>query len=306
MRGVRWSSWICVAALGCAGGAGDSGNIVVVGGSSSLYPLSEAVVEDFAALHPGSRIVVGVSGTSGGLRRFCEGEVHIAGASRAMTAAEASRCRAASIGYISLPVVRDGIAVVANPANTGVECLTMAELQRIWEPRSVIAEWRDLRPSLPSEPIRLFGPGRNSGTSLFFTSVVVGRPGASRTDHYQTEDDHLIARGVAGSRWALGYYSLASDVASGRRVRTLGVGSGVGCIRPTPTTIADGSYAPLARELRIFVRRSYNGFEESHWLAAHYLRASGRLAAELGYAPLPAPEYERGLRLLADSGAVSP
>ena len=274
----------------------------MVGGSSSLYPLSEAVAEDFAALHPGSRIVVGVSGTAGGLRRFCEGEIHIAGASRAMTAAEASRCRAASVDYVSVPVARDGVAVVGNRGNTAVRCLALDELRRIWEPESGVKEWRDLRPTLPSEKIRLFAPGRDSGTFRFFTSVIVGRPGASRADHYQTEDDHLIARGVAGSRWALGYFGLASHAAAGDLVRALAIDAGFGCVRPTAGTIGDRSYAPLARDLHIFVRKSYGGREEPRRLAAHYLAASGRLAPELGYAPLPAAEYERGLRLLAAAG----
>lgn len=291
---------------GCAPDAGEGGRVLVVDGSSSLYPLSEAVAEDFALAHPGSRIVVRVSGTAGGLRRFCAGEVHVAGASRPMTAAESARCRSAGIGYLAVPVARDGVAVVINPGNDAVRCLTMTELRRLWEPGGGVTTWRDLRPGLPSERIRLFGPGAASGTYHFFTSVVMGRAGAGRSDHYQTEDDHLIARGVAGTPWSLGYLGSASYVANEDRVRSVGVDTGFGCERPTPATVGDGRYGPLARDLYIYTGDMYNKmYRELHAFIAYYVAASRRLAEEAGYAPLPAAEYERSLALLAAAGAGS-
>ncbi len=291
---------------GCSPDAGEGGRVVVVDGSSSLYPLSEAVAEEFAHEHPGSRIVVRVSGTAGGLRRFCAGEVHIAGASRPMTAAESARCRSAGIGYLALPVARDGVAVVVNPGNEAVSCMTMTELRRLWEPGSTVTTWRDLRPGLPPERIRLFGPGNVSGTYHFFTSVVMGRAGASRSDHYLTEDDHLIARGVAGSPWSLGYLGSASYAANEDRVRALGVDTGFGCERPTPATVGDGRYGPLARDLYIYTTDMYNKmYNNMYTFVAYYVAASQRLAEEVGYAPLPAGEYERSLALLAAAGAGS-
>ena len=285
---------------GCSAGAGDGGPVLVVDGSSSLYPLSEAVAEDFAREYPGSRVVVRVSGTAGGLRRLCEGEIHIAGASRPMTSAEAARCRSAGIGYLAIPVARDGVAVVVNGGNETVGCLTMTELRRLWEPGSGVTTWRDLRPALPAERIRLFGPGAVSGTYHFFTAVVMGRAGASRADHYQTEDDHLIARGVAGNPWSLGYLGSASYAANEDRVRALAVDTGFGCVHPTPAAIGDGSYSPLARDLYIYATDMYNEmYNNMYNFVVHYVSVSQALAEEVGYAPLPAGEYERSLALLA-------
>ena len=285
---------------GCSAGDGDGGSVLVVGGSSSLYPLSAAVAEDYAREHPGSRIVVRVSGTAGGMRRLCEGEIHIAGASRPMTSAEAARCRSAGIGHLAIPVARDGVAVVVNAGHDAVGCLTLTELRRLWAPGGGVATWRDLRPGLPAERIRLFGPGTASGTYRFFTAVVMGRAGASRADHYQSEDDHLIARGVAGSRWSLGYLGSASHAASEDRVRALAVDAGFGCVRPTPETIGDGSYGPLARDLYIYVSDMYSNM---YRFVVHYVTASQSLAVEAGYAPLPAGEYERSLARLASMAA---
>ena len=299
-----------IAVAGCAADSGGGRGVLVVDGSSSLYSLSEAVAEEFAREHPGSRVVVRVSGTGGGLRRFCEGETDIAGASRPMTSAEAARCRAAGIGYLAMPVARDGVAMVTNNANESVGCVTLAELRRLWEPESGVATWRDLRPAFPAEKIRLFGPGSDSGTFRFFTTVIVGRPGASRAGHYQTEDDHLIARGVAGNRWALGYLGSASYAASENLVRALAVDAGFGCVHPTPAAIGDGSYGPLARDLYIYVpnmyRKMYKISENVYRFAVHYISASVVLAEEVGYAPLPAAEYARSLALLAAAREDSP
>lgn len=298
------------AVSGCAADVGGAGSVLVVDGSSSVYPLSEAVAGEFAEAYPGSRVVVRVSGTGGGLRRFCEGETDIAGASRAMTSAEADLCRAAGIRHLAVPVARDGVIIVANTANDAVGCLTLAELRRLWEPGSGVATWRDLRPAFPAEKIRLFGPGDDSGTFRFFTTVVVGRPRASRADHYQTEDDHLIARGVAGNPWALGYLGSASYAANEDPVRALAVDTGFGCVHPTPGAIRDGSYSPLARDLYIYVgnvRGSGSALSEDVYrFAVHYVSASGALAEEAGYAPLPAAEYERSLGLLAAAREDSP
>ncbi len=283
---------------GC-GEAGGPGALVVVDGSSSLYALSEAVAEGFTDEFPQYRVAVRVSGSGGGLRRFCDGEIDIAAASRTMTSAEAARCRAAGRDYLAIPVARDGIAIVAHPANAAVSCLSLAELRQLWRPGSEVTTWRDLRPAFPAEKIRLFGPGTDSGTHDYFTTVVMGRPGASRADHYQTEDDHLIARGVAGNRWALGYFGSAGYAASRDRLRVLAIDAGFGCVRPTPTALDDGSYSPLARDLYIYVGRMSILHDHVYNFAVHYVSASEGLAAEIGYAPLPAAQYARNRVLLA-------
>ena len=288
--------WLAVLHLACSGP--DTGATVVVGGSSSLYPLSEAVAESFVEARPGYRVTVGFSGTAGGLRRLCEGELDIAGASRTISTAEAAECQASGFGYLRLPVARDGIVIVANPENAVVDCLTLEELRRLWGSPSRVRSWRDLRPAFPDETIRLFAPGPDSGTFHFFTSVVVGRPGASRSGHYQTEDDDLIARGVAGDRWGLGYFGSAPYSRNRERLRAIPVDTGFGCVAPTPEAVADGRYSPLARELRIYVGVASLARDEVYALAEHYLEAAATLAAETGYVPLPAVEYARSRAVL--------
>ena len=288
-----------VAALAACSAPDGGGGVVTVGGSSSLYALSEAVAESFAGVRPGSRVTVGFSGTAGGLRQLCDGEIDIAGASRRISTVEAERCRDMGFSYLEIPVARDGIVIVVHPANTVVDCLTLEELTRLWGPPGEVRTWRDLRPALPSETIRLFGPGPDSGTFRFFTSVVVGRPDASRADHYLSEDDDLIARGVAGDRWGLGYFGSAAHARNRERLRTVPVDTGFGCVDPTPEAVADGRYSPLARDLFIYVGVASLAREEVYALAEHYLFAAPMLAVETGYVPFPAAEYVRGRAVLA-------
>ena len=277
--------------------AGDE-TVVSVGGAGSLYPLSEAVAEDYAAARPGARITVDASGSVGGLRRLCSGELDIAGASRPISNAESERCRAAGRRYLAIPIVRDGVAIVANQANTVAGCLTLDELRRLWEPSSSVGMWRDLRPAYPAEDIRLFGPGPGSGTFEFFTGVVVGRPGASRADYYQTEADNLIAHGVAGDRWALGYFGSASFAANRERLRTVAVDTGYGCVAPTDEAVSDGTYSPLSRDLYLYVTHSTLARPEVHDFVRHYVTTASRLATLAGYVPLPPAEYARSRALL--------
>lgn len=302
-----WSAGLlAVLMTACGGSDGQRGRVVRVDGSSSLYPLSVAVANDLAATRPGTRIVVDISGTGGGLRRLCEGEIDVSGASRPISTAESARCRAEGIEYLAVPVARDGIAVVVNPANAAPRCLTLAELARLWEPSSPVQSWRDLRPALPGETIRLFGPGSDSGTFDFFTNVVMGRPGASRVDYYRTEDDNLIARGVAGDRWALGYLGSAVIGTDDALVRTVAVDTGFGCVFPTGEAISDGSYSPLSRDLYLYVALSSLARPDVQDFVQHYVASAERLSRPAGYAPLPAAEYERGLELLTRMRVGSP
>lgn len=277
---------------------GDDREVVSVGGASSLYPLSEAVAEDYAAARPDARITVEATGSVGGLRRLCSGELDIAGASWPISSAESERCRVAANGYLAIPIVRDGIAIVANQANAVTACLTLDELRRLWEPFSSVATWRDLRPAYPAEEIHLFGPGPGSGTFDFFTSVVVGRPGASRADYYQTAADNLIAHGVAGDRWALGYFGSAAFAANRERLRTVAVDTGFGCVVPTDEAVSDGRYSPLSRDLYLYVANSTLARPEVYDFIHHYVNAAARLGTLAGYVPLPPAEYARSRSLL--------
>lgn len=214
---------------------------------------------------------------------------------------EADICRTAGFRYIEMPVARDGIVLVAHPSNTVVDCLTLEELRRLWGPGDDVRSWRELRPDYPDERIRFFGPGPDSGTFRYFTEVVVGRPGASRSDHYQTENDDMIARGVAGERWGLGYLGSAGYMRSRDRLRAIAVDTGFGCVSPSAEALADGRYSPLARELYIYVGVSSLARDDVFDLAAHYLDMAARLAPELGYVALPEAEYGRSRAVLAAS-----
>lgn len=296
---VRLAGFGLVAALAAA--CGGDGVAVVVGGSGSLHPLSEAVAESFVGTLPGRRLAVGYSGTAGGLRRLCRGEIDISAASRRISAMEADACRAAGFRYVEIPVARDGIVLVAHPSNTVVDCLTLEELRRLWGPSDDVRSWRDLRPDYPDERIRFFGPGPGSGTFRYFTEVVVGRPGASRSDHYQTANDDMIARGVAGDRWGLGYLGSAAHMHNRDRLRAIAVDTGFGCVPPSAEAVADGRYSPLARELYLYVGTSSLARDDVFDLVAHYLDMAARLGPELGYVALPEAEYGRSRAVLAAS-----
>ena len=285
-----------VLSVGCEQGP-DAERLVVVDGSSSVYPITEAMAEDFQRERSEYRVVVGVSGTGGGFQRFCAGETDVSGASRTMTRVEQERCRAAGVVPIRFPLALDGVTVVAHPGNPVARCLTLTELRQIWEPSSAVKTWRDVRPGFPAEELHLYGPGTDSGTFDFFTTVVVGRPQASRADYYQSEDDFLIARGVSGDRWALGYFSRSYFVGHRDRLRAVELDMGFGCTAPTREAIADGRYSPLTRELFVYVNRGALGRKAVREFIASVLEDAPRTADEVGYVALPEREYQRGMQL---------
>ena len=293
--------------LGACGGPREDPWLVTVGGSSTVYPLMEAITEDFLARRPEYRVTIHVSGSGGGLRSLCRGELDVAAASRETTTEERRLCRSAGVRLVRLPLALDGLTVVTNAANRVAECLTTTELRQIWEPASQVVSWRDIRPDFPEEDVHLYGPGTDSGTFDFFNSVIIGRPHASRSDYYQTEDDFQIVRGVAGDPWALGYFGHAYYANSSEELRALGVDFGSGCVEPGPVSIADGSYGPLTRELALFVdEAALIRTELSDFLEA-VVRDAESAAPQVGYVSLPAGEYERALdRLQAAKPAEGP
>jgi phosphate transport system substrate-binding protein len=207
-------SALCVLALpGCGndtrGGSG-LGGAVRIDGSSTVFPISEAVAEEFRAVEPGVRVTVGVSGTGGGFKKFSVGEIDVGDASRPIKAREADAARANGVAFIELPVAFDGLAVVANPKNEFVDHLTLEELKRIWQPDSAVRTWRDVRPTWPDRAIRLYGPGTDSGTFDYFTKAVVGKERSCRPDFTASEDDNILVRGIAGDLDGLGYFGYAA------------------------------------------------------------------------------------------------
>jgi phosphate transport system substrate-binding protein len=286
------------AGTGCSreeGGAGGGlAGTIQADGSSTVYPITEAVAEEFQLANPDARITVAFTGTGGGFQRFCSGETDISNASRPISDDERAACAAAGIEYVEMPVAWDGLSVVVHPANTLLGCLTVDELKRIWEPNSTVMTWRDLKAELPADRISLYGPGTDSGTFDYFTEEVVGTTGASRADYQASEDDNILVQGVAGDANSLGYFGYAYYLENQSRLKVLGVDGGSGCVVPSDESIANGSY-PLARPLYIYVKRA--SLDEP--LVAEFVRFYMENAAELvpttGYHALDAASYQENL-----------
>jgi phosphate transport system substrate-binding protein len=224
-------------------------------GSSTVAPFAQAAAESFQRQHRGARVTVGVSGTGGGFERFCKNEIDLSNASRPIRLSEAARCHAAGVGYIQFLVANDGISLVVNRQNTWVNCLTTDELKRIWDRGSNVSNWNQVRPSFPSVPLRLFGPGTDSGTFEFFTEKVNGTARRSRSDYSASEDDNVLVRGVAGERGALGYFGLSYYLENTSRLKVLSVNSGGGCVKPSIATVQSRAYKPLSRGLFVYAKK---------------------------------------------------
>jgi phosphate transport system substrate-binding protein len=287
---------IAASFAGCGGrdsgaGGGPSGSIHV-DGSSTVYPITEAIVEEFQALHPDIRVAVGVSGTGGGFKKFCVGEAEIADASRAMKATELKRCRANGVEPLEFRIALDGLSVLVNSANDFVDCLTVDELKRIWEPGSTIDSWSEVRPEWPDLEISLYGPGIDSGSFDYFTRAIVGEEDASRADYAASEDDNVLVHGVSGDLGALGYFGHAYYVESSDVLKLVAVDAGAGCVRPDAKTIASGEYQPLTRPLFFYVDRRSLERGDVVAFVSYYVENVYERASEVGYVPLPNEHYQ--------------
>lgn len=290
----------------CGGEAGDGlQGEVVIDGSSTVFPVAEAVAEEFQIENPGVRVSVGISGTGGGFSRFCAGETDLSNASRPIREGEIEDCRAAGIEFTELSVAWDGLSIIANSANDFLECLTVEELGRIWGPGSEVTTWRDVRPEWPAEEINLYGPGTDSGTFDYFTETVNGESGASRSDFQASEDDNILVQGVSGDRNSLGYFGYAYYQENAGQLKLIGVDGGTGCIQPTDATIADGSYAPLSRPLYVYVKHAALDRPEVRAYVEYMLETATELVPATGYHALSAEEYQAEMsELPAASGAA--
>jgi phosphate transport system substrate-binding protein len=275
-------------------------------GSSTVFPISRAVVNLYAE-HVTAEIKVAVSGTGGGLRKFCRKEIAVAGASRPISETEAGFCADAKIDFVELPVAFDGIAVVVSKENDWVDEMTVAELKKLWEPSAEgkVMKWSDLRPTWPPKPIELHGPGRESGTFDYFSETVVGVSGASRGDYRASEDDEELVKGVTSSKYALGYFGYSYYARNAQRLKALAVDdgvaeNGVGAVPPTPASITDGSYQPLARPLFLYVSVEAARRPEVDDLVRFYLRAGRMVAADVGCIPLPDQLFDLARRRFAE------
>lgn len=289
----------------CGGGqqAGEGGGLsgqISIDGSSTVYPISEAVAEEFMAAQQGAvRVTVGTSGTGGGFKRFCAGETDISNASRPIKDSEKQQCSQNQVDYLEIPVAYDGLTVAINPANSFVQCLTVAELKKIWEPGSTVRRWSDVRAGFPNQEIKLYGPGTASGTFDYFTEAIVGKEDASRADYTASEDDNVLVQGVEGDASALGYFGYAYYVENRQRLKEVAVDGGSGCVHPNEQTIKSGSYKPLSRPLMIYVSRAALQRPETRAFVEFYLQNAPLLVGEVGYVRLDDAAYQEGLSKLA-------
>jgi len=277
---------------------------IKIDGSSTVFPIAEAVAEEFQIAERGKvRVTVGIAGTGGGFKRFCRGETDISNASRPILAGEMEACRKAGIKYLELPVAFDALTVVVNPKNTWVKELTLADLKKMWEPRAQgrVTRWNQIRPEWPAEPLALFGPGADSGTFDYFTEAVNGKSKASRGDFAASEDDNVIVQGVENNKNALGYFGYAYYIENKERVRAVPVVNGRGqAVMPSVEAVIDGSYEPLSRPLFIYVSEAATQRPEVRKLIEFYMTEGPALAREVGYVPLPEQAYRIALKHFRD------
>ena len=273
-------------------GQGSLSGKVQLDGSSTVFPISEAVAEDFGTVAPKVRVTVGVSGTGGGFKKFVNQEIDISDASRPIKASEAAKAVAAGIEFIELPVAYDGISLVVSLENDWVDYLTVAELNQIWQPDSTVTTWKDVRLEWPAETIRLYGPGTDSGTFDYLTGVVNGKEQASRGDFTASEDDNVLVQGISGDKYSLGYFGFAYYIENIDKLRAVPILGENGIVAPTVVTINNGTYAPLSRPIFIYVNKSALDRREVAEFVEYYLENAGKLAGEVGYIALPASVYQ--------------
>jgi phosphate transport system substrate-binding protein len=273
---------------------------VEIDGSSTVFPITEAMAEEFRAVAPDVQVTVGISGTGGGFSRFCAGETDVSDASRPIKQSEADKCAAANIEFIELPVAYDGLAVMVNPQNDWVDCLTVEELHTIWaaESEGTITNWSQVREGFPDRPISLYGPGTDSGTYDYFVEAIV--PDGSRGDFQASEDDNVLVQGISTDQNAIGFFGLAYYEENADRLKLIGIDdenpdNGAGCIEPSTETVEGGTYRPLSRPLFIYVGKA--AADEKPQVEAFvdfYLTPENAIeyTAEVGYIPFPESTYD--------------
>ena len=293
--GLIAMSLVAFALAACGGGdpdsAGKLSGVIEIDGSSTVFPISEAVAEEFHKLNGDVQVNVGISGTGGGFKRFTSGGIDVADASRPIGDAEAATAVENGVEYLELKIALDGLSVVVNPSNDFVTCLTVDELKRIWEPGSTVKTWDQVRAGFPNKKINLYGPGTDSGTFDYFTEQIVGEVRASRPDYTASEDDNILVIGVAGDRNALGYFGYAYYVENADKVKVLGIDSGGGCVTPTRESVESGEYDTLSRPLFIYVNKASLARPEMVAFVEFYMNNAAELAEEVGYIRLSDAEY---------------
>jgi len=274
---------------------------VRIDGSSTVFPITEAVAEEFMIANPGIRVSIGVSGTGGGFKKFLNRETDIQNASRTISPGEAREAEERGIEYLELPVAYDGLTVIVNPRNDWVDSLTVEELRAIWEPGSTIQKWSDVRPEWPDIPLRLYGPGTDSGTFDYFTEAIMGEPGASRPDYTASEDDNVLITGVQGDLGGLGYLGYAYYYENRDKVKAVPIDGGSGPVLPTAESINSGRYSPLSRPVLIYVNKESLARPEVAMFVEYYLTTGAEFIPDVGYVQMPPSEYETALQKVREA-----
>lgn len=271
---------------------------VKIDGSSTVYPITEAIAEEFLAANPDVRVPVGVSGTGGGFKKFIANETDINDASRKIKDKEAADAKAAGINYEEFEIAFDGLSVIVNPQNDWVDSLTVEELKKIWEPNSTVKTWKDVRPEWPAETIKFYAPGTDSGTFDYFTETINGESGAIRQDFTASEDDNILVQGLAGDKNAIGFFGFAYYEENKDKLKVVKVDGGNGPVEPTFDTIKDGSYAPLSRPLYLYVNTASLEKPEVKAFVKFYIENAKEMAPAVGYIALPDDAYAKDLEKL--------
>jgi phosphate transport system substrate-binding protein len=292
---------LAAAALAAAAPTVAQQRLVRIDGSSTVYPITEAVAEEFQkAKKQAVKVTVGISGTGGGFKKFCRGETDISDASRPISAREMQACAEAGIKYVELPVAFDALTVVINPRNTWIKELRVEELKKMWEPaaQAKIMTWNQVNPAWPKVPLKLFGPGADSGTFDYFTDAINGKEKASRGDFTASEDDNVLVQGVSRDVNAIGYFGLAYYMENKDKLKAVPIvdKNGKKAVGPSLETVMDGTYQPLARPIFIYVSDRAMQRPEVNEFVQFYLKNAPALVKEVGYVPLARQHYDMALR----------
>lgn len=271
--------------------------LIQIDGSSTVFPITEAVAEEFQKAKKGKiKVTVGIAGTGGGFKKFCRGETDISDASRPILKQEMEACKGAGIEYIELPVAFDALTVIVNPKNEWSPTMTVAELKKIWEPaaQGKVTKWNQVRASWPDAPLKLFGAGADSGTFDYFTEAITGKAKSSRGDFTASEDDNVLVQGVANDHNALGFFGFAYYAENKGKLKAVAVDNGKGPVGPSEKTVLDGTYQPLSRPIYIYVNKKSLAKPEVKEFTEYYLKHAPKLIREVKYVPLPDKLYTLG------------
>lgn len=272
--------------------------MVKIDGSSTVFPITEAVAEDFQNAQKGAiRVTVGISGTGGGFKKFCRGETDVVNASRPILQKEMEECKKAGVQYIEMPVAFDALTVVINPRNTWLKTITVAELKKMWEPaaQGKITRWNQINPAWPDETIKLYGAGADSGTFDYFTEAIVGKAKSSRGDFTASEDDNVLVQGVASDKNGLGFFGFAYYIENQKKLTAVPLDAGEGPVLPSAKTVEDGTYQPLSRPIFIYVNIKSAERPDVRKFIEFYMKNAPALVREVKFFPLPNEAYATNL-----------